>query len=238
MDDSVIYEDPEPIHGWFSLTYANTLVLDGARTQHLEPGWHYEMTRMRCQLDRAFAHVPRAYEYLAVAGTEATYDDLTAEEMVRMGVSTTEPEVEHENCDHGPEPQNLEPGETVHEYHERYRQWMNEVDTAGTCGEIYFYDDRGDQFTGDDRCVVPTETIEQARAASRIVVHRSLLQSMPAAWQQQFVDLLRQADEVDCDAPDTYEIKAFDEQGREIDDPVPHYRRGRTHIEPRLEAHA
>ncbi|MGC4923803.1 hypothetical protein ACLQ17_25730 [Streptomyces sp. DT197] len=129
--------------------------------------------------------------------------------------------------------------------------------------------------------------------ANYLVLHRTLLQSMSAEWQQQFVALLRQFDEAFAHVPqaEAYEVTAarerevrdlddhearllgitvdprrgkeppewmppenrtewrdahrdpaYSRHGQELDpnervmlptaDPVPHYNRGRTHIEP------
>lgn len=70
--------------------------------------------------------------------------------------------------------------------------------------------------------------------ASYLVVPRSVLQSMPEEWQHQFTSLL---DEMSAryghlEWPD-YMVQARGADGRFMVDPIPHYNRGRTYIEPR-----
>lgn len=66
-----------------------------------------------------------------------------------------------------------------------------------------------------------------------MVLHRSLLQSMPLDWQQRFVNMLEELHERFSDVPqaDSYWVRARD-GNRFISDPVPHYDRGRTRIQP------
>ena len=67
-----------------------------------------------------------------------------------------------------------------------------------------------------------------------IVLHRSILQSMPVKWQRRMVRLLEQADKAVRDSEiktaSSYSLVAKDEHGHEISDPVPHYERGRTRL--------
>lgn len=72
--------------------------------------------------------------------------------------------------------------------------------------------------------------------ANYLVLHRSFLQSMPDEWQTQFVRMLRQLDDAfqHVDKPDMFRVHATTWAGRYAKDPVPHYNRGRTFIEPRM----
>lgn len=67
-----------------------------------------------------------------------------------------------------------------------------------------------------------------------IVLHRSILQSMPVKWQQRMVRLLNQADsavdKAGVETAPSYSLQARDDRGRFIADPVPHYGRGRTRL--------
>lgn len=62
--------------------------------------------------------------------------------------------------------------------------------------------------------------------ANYLVAHRSILQSMPIAWQSKFVALLEEVDEkvaeADIGVPN-YRVCALDENGKFVEDPVPHY---------------
>ncbi len=70
--------------------------------------------------------------------------------------------------------------------------------------------------------------------ANYLVLPRAVLQSMPDPWQAKFVALLEemQAAYGHLDWP-AYAVNARGEGGRFIKDPIPHYNRGRTHIEPK-----
>lgn len=102
---------------------------------------------------------------------------------------------------------------------------------TGFPDEPYSY--RGESYEGDEWMVFPLETLAQARAGGRIVLNRTLLQSMPADWQERFVQLFAQMHN-----EREYAVRCYDADGREIDDPIPHYSRGRTYLEPKLEARA
>ncbi len=197
------------IHTYFNLTYANALILD---RRHVTG----ELAEMIGQLERAFRHVPRGHEYVLLAGEEWLYDDLGPQEMALLDI-VTNVETVHEGCEHDDE-------DDEYECERENLRW---------------YDWRGDEHDRHERLTVPSETLEQARAAQRLVLHRALLQSMPESWQERFVELHDElVDELDDDGIDSYEIRVFDAAGRRVEDPVPHYRRGRTYIEPLAEAFA
>jgi hypothetical protein len=69
--------------------------------------------------------------------------------------------------------------------------------------------------------------------ANYLVLPRTLLQSMPAEWQVEFVRLMRQYDAAFEHVP---QAKAYDVTAEEGVDPVPYYNRGRTRIAPDLDA--
>lgn len=90
-------------------------------------------------------------------------------------------------------------------------------------------------------CPADIHTYMGLSYASYLVFPRTLLQSMPEEWQQQFVALLEAADDAFEHVPqaEAYEVTAgrYEEDGDDYvfvpgPDPVPHYNRGRTHIEP------
>lgn len=217
------------IHTWFGLSYSNYLVLDEARTRHLPVSWHIGMTRMLAELHYAFPGIKGDARYLALAGAERDFSDLTDADMARFGV-TTNIDFIHDDCECGDEPQQLddEPDGT---FSVRYQQWEdNRWDHEH---DDLQWEYRGELYSGSDCQIFPEENVEQAGQAQRIVVHRTLLQSMPTDWQQRFVALADAMDQVDADTPATYQIRVYRPDGREIDDPVPYYNRGRTRIEPR-----
>lgn len=69
--------------------------------------------------------------------------------------------------------------------------------------------------------------------ANYLVLPRAVLQSMPDEWQVRMVQLLEEAHELygGLDWPD-YHVQVRDGRGRFTNDPIPHYNRGRTRIEP------
>lgn len=69
--------------------------------------------------------------------------------------------------------------------------------------------------------------------ANYLVLPRSVLQSMSDEWQSSFVALLGELDQQygGLDWPD-YTVNAR-HGGRFIKDPIPHYNRGRTRVEPK-----
>lgn len=79
-----------------------------------------------------------------------------------------------------------------------------------------------------------------------LVLPRTLMQSMPAEWQERAVGLLEEFRDAFAHVPQaegyhvqagTWEYTNDDEPAVEFtpgEDPVPHYNRGRTRIEPSL----
>ena len=72
--------------------------------------------------------------------------------------------------------------------------------------------------------------------ANYLVLPRSVLQSMPEEWQHRFTALLGEMESAygHLDWPD-YAVQARGNGGRFMADPIPHYNRGRTYIEPRVD---
>lgn len=74
--------------------------------------------------------------------------------------------------------------------------------------------------------------------ANYLVLHRSLMQSMPIEWQRRMVRCLAELDEAfrHVDKADSYLVQARnDSTGTFAKDPIPHYNRGRTFIQPLLQ---
>lgn len=68
--------------------------------------------------------------------------------------------------------------------------------------------------------------------ANYLVLHRSILQSMPLDWQHKFVALLMEIDDVpfQVERPFAYRVQPVDERGRYAKETIPYYDRGRTLI--------
>lgn len=226
MINPAIYTDDEPIHLWFGLSYTSHLVLDFAAIVGLPDEWHQRMTAKLDQLNRAFPDVnPHGVTTLAIAADRYECGDLTEAQMQLIDMATNADTV-HENCECGPEPD--EDHEADDESWQRYVTWTDERDEC-EYERLRWYDSRSDEHQRWERVLVPTETEQQARAAGRIVISRTLLQSMPASWQREFIEL---ADRADHDG--SYDIRFYTTDGIRTDDPVPHYSRGRTRITPSL----
>lgn len=227
------------IHTWFDLTYARYLVLDPASHARLGEDWHQQIGEMLEQVTRAFAHQRQAERYLALPGKQWEYGDLTPELMRELDVSTNMEDL-HENCDCGPEPEG--DAELDDASWQRHIDWQDRrYDHERE--DLRWYDARGDEYQRWMRLTVPTEALASAYARAEatpcVVVPRSFLQSMPADWQDRFVALLEQVD--DDKIASSYDIRPQNNIGGrwvDIDDPVPHYNRGRTYLEPRLDVTA
>lgn len=70
--------------------------------------------------------------------------------------------------------------------------------------------------------------------ANYLVLHRTLMQSMPVEWQRRIMTCVEELNEAFGHVPQPYGylVQARDADGRFVKDPVPHYNRGRTRIEP------
>lgn len=70
--------------------------------------------------------------------------------------------------------------------------------------------------------------------ANYLILHRSILQSMPDEWQARFVELLDELDEAYGELPDlpaSWMIRAKDSSGSFVKDPYADYQRGRRKVE-------
>lgn len=69
--------------------------------------------------------------------------------------------------------------------------------------------------------------------ANYYVVPRSLLQSMPAEWQHRFVDCLDEMEDLYSNQMTArYSVRARDDSGKFIQDPLSDYQRGRRRVVP------
>lgn len=70
--------------------------------------------------------------------------------------------------------------------------------------------------------------------ANYLVLHRTLLQSMPDEWQLRFIDCVRELQDAfsHLDQANNYMVQARTLDGKFMKDPIPHYNRGRTFVEP------
>ena len=69
--------------------------------------------------------------------------------------------------------------------------------------------------------------------SSYLVLHRSILQSMPDEWQEKFIELIDDMEEKSDglkDLPDTFTVQAISPQGLEIVDKYEDYERGRRNV--------
>lgn len=68
-----------------------------------------------------------------------------------------------------------------------------------------------------------------------LVLHRTVLQSMPVDWQRRFVRCLRELDHVviaaGIDTAETYTVHARTHGGKFAREPIPPYSRGRTRVD-------
>lgn len=70
--------------------------------------------------------------------------------------------------------------------------------------------------------------------ANYLVLHRTILQSMPPSWQREFTELLEELREAARDVPGydvEFWVRAKDSRGHFIRDEVPHYNRGRARVQ-------
>jgi hypothetical protein len=212
------------IHTAFGLTYANYLILDGPTLQKADQVVVARLKVMLTELWSSFTPEFGSVERVALLAEEHEFDDLTEEQMTRLGVVWNMDFV-HQDCDCGEEPDS-DDDESQADYSKRYSDWSHRRDEHELDELLWEY--RGQQYRIGQSEVFPVETVEQARQINRLVVPRTLLQSMPADWQQLFVTVLNNLPRADC----SFDVQVFDANGNPIDDPVPHYNRGRTQLEP------
>lgn len=60
-------DDPEPIHGWFSLTYANYLVVPRSVLQSMPVEWQQQFCTLLDEMRELFGELPWPHSYLVTA---------------------------------------------------------------------------------------------------------------------------------------------------------------------------
>lgn len=60
--------------------------------------------------------------------------------------------------------------------------------------------------------------------ASYLVIPRVALDAMPLAWQERFVDLMQEAEEIGLETPDDYVVQCRGVSGKFVKDPWAKYR--------------
>ncbi|WP_051761340.1 hypothetical protein [Microbispora rosea] len=77
----------EAIHSYFSLSYANYLVLPRTLLQSMPDEWQTRMVACLRELDDAFRHVPQAEAYKVQPAREREVGELTDDELRQVGYS-------------------------------------------------------------------------------------------------------------------------------------------------------
>jgi hypothetical protein len=83
------FEDLDPVHTWFGLTYSNYLVLHRSLLQSMPNEWQVEFVRLLDQMQAAFRYVDQAESYEVTAGEEALVNELGDAERKRLGITTS-----------------------------------------------------------------------------------------------------------------------------------------------------
>lgn len=102
-----------PVHGWFSLSYCNYLVLHRTLMQSMPVEWQERMVACLVELDGAFAHVEQPQGFKVEAATECEVGDLDSEQLARLGI--TEDWYRGETPPAGLVPEDLAAWEAEHE---------------------------------------------------------------------------------------------------------------------------
>lgn len=78
----------------------------------------------------------------------------------------------------------------------------------------------------------PVHTWFELTYANYLVLHRTVLQSMPGEWQERFVACLMELQDAcaGLEMPSKFAVNVRRDDGRFTSDPVPHYNRGRTRL--------
>lgn len=126
LDD--LASDPEPVHGWFGLSYSQYQVLNRTLMQSMPLDWQRRMVACLRELEEAYDHIEQPDCYIVEPADEVTYSDLSAAQMRRLGIT----------C--GPEPEDV--------------PFMSAGELASA--EETFYDRDGCEHQAWDRLLVPT----------------------------------------------------------------------------------
>lgn len=212
------------IHTYFSLTYSNYLVV---RTERI---WSQsdrdELAAMAQQLWLAYPQFPEVRRVAQLAREWDDPSDLSDNDLRIWDIKTNAVAV-HENCSCGPEPVR-EAAESAAAFDLRWAAWDDARWQHERDAQRWYY--QGEEYERGDRILLPAEPLIQARQSDRMVLPRTLLQSMPKDWQERLVALLQRT--VSSRDHRTFVVRCFGDQGEPVTDPVPDYNRGRTYIEP------
>jgi hypothetical protein len=111
------------------------------------------------------------------------------------------------------------------------REWPTDC----SCGILEVDANGPSKWATDPECPehgTDIHTFFELSYANYLVLHRSVLQSMPTRWQVRFVKMLEEMAvalvEAGIEVPDQCEVIWRDENNKVVLDPIPHYNRGRT----------
>ncbi|MFF0597891.1 hypothetical protein [Streptomyces antibioticus] len=125
-----------PIHGWFSLSYCNYLVLHRTLMQSMPIEWQERMVACLEELHAAYGHIEQPERFKVEAATEHQVSDLTEQQMTRLGI--TEDWYRGETPPDGLSPEDLTQWEAEHEDPD---------------GPVYHRD--GEEIDGGERVLLP-----------------------------------------------------------------------------------
>lgn len=81
------FDDDEPVHEWFGLSYANYAVLHRTLLQSMPAEWQRRFVACMAELDSAFAHVERAEGYHVQTCEWSTPNDLDDRTYAYLGIT-------------------------------------------------------------------------------------------------------------------------------------------------------
>lgn len=86
--------EPNDVHGYFGLSYANYFVAPRSLLQSMPMAWQHRFTALLAEYEKAFSHLLLTTGYNVEAGKWCCLSDLTDADMERLGIKSgcTEPE--------------------------------------------------------------------------------------------------------------------------------------------------
>jgi hypothetical protein len=79
-----------PIHGWFSVSYSNYLVLPRTLMQSMPVEWQERAVAVFDELEAAYQHLDHPDSYEVTAAVEVEYSDLSDADMKALGITRAE----------------------------------------------------------------------------------------------------------------------------------------------------
>jgi len=130
----VDFHEIDPVHGLFSLSYSNYLVLHRTRLQSMPDDWQARFVALVREMDAAYRDLPAAEAYNVEAGAWQCPEDLSDDQRRILKITSSREAALAEISDDLDEDERYKREEAIYDEEERfYDATGNELDTGHEC---------------------------------------------------------------------------------------------------------